>query len=115
MSICYGNKVVILGDSCSSGTDIHIKNNKYNEQYGRLTPTGLELAVQSDYECWQETDNTPGPRYAKYKRIESVYLACKGAKVNKVKNQFQYLIDLYPMDEQNNWEDLIIIFHCRWK
>ena len=101
-------KVVTLGDSYSSGTGTHPNGWHYDERYGGEA-WGLKLTVRTDNECWRETDTTPGPRLAAATGAASIFMACKGALVPHVANQFKLLNAQWPTDASNGWADTTIV------
>mmetsp|Transcript_13935 Transcript_13935/g.21508 ORF Transcript_13935/g.21508 Transcript_13935/m.21508 type:complete len:344 (-) Transcript_13935:199-1230(-) len=104
--------VITLGDSYSSGTGIHRDGDDYNEEFGGIaTYNGVtyKMTVRSDQECWRETDTTPGPIYASANNMDSIFLACKGAEIDHVENQFNYLNERYSALTSSNFQDSIIL------
>lgn len=104
--------VITLGDSYSSGTGIHRDGDEYDEELGgQVTFNGItyQMTVRSDQECWRETDTTPGPMYASANGFDSIFLACKGAEIDQVENQFSYLNAKWPALSATNFQDSIIV------
>jgi len=101
-------KVVTLGDSYSSGTGIHRRGDQYDEEYGGYVAP-WKLTLRSDNECWRETDDTPGPKYAASSGDMSIFLACKGAETEHVENQVHLMNSMYPVTALTDWDNSIIL------
>jgi hypothetical protein len=95
--VSAGPKVITIGDSYASGTGYYTDGNRYCEpvsselQFGPLTNRG-------DGECWRAFKNneTPGPHVASDLGMGSLFLACKGAKLDNAVNQFKLAKSLLP-------------------
>lgn len=101
--------VITIGDSCSSGTGIHLLGSQYDEEFGGyIEPWKFTASENND--CWREWDTTPGPRYAQENQMESIFLACKGAQAENVKNQVDYINAQHPGQASEKWNNSIIMF-----
>jgi lysophospholipase L1-like esterase len=79
-------RVVTLGDSYSSGTGIHRDASKYDDHGPRAHSFDPSTRLGSGA-CSRELDETPGPRLADQLGVESVFIACAGAKIREITNQ----------------------------
>lgn len=103
-------KIVTLGDSYSSGTGIWKSGKAYDETYGG-SYMGYKLTAQADDQCWREEDDTPGPIYAAIapKERTSIFMACKGAEIAHVWNQFQLVQRQWVDDTAKHWKHAIFV------
>lgn len=81
-------RIVTLGDSYSSGTGIHRNARDYDDhgpQAHSFDPT-TRLGAGA---CSRELQETPGARLAEQLDVESVFIACAGAKIREIPNQVE--------------------------
>lgn len=79
-------RVVTLGDSYSSGTGIHRDASKYDD-HGPPAHSFDPATRLGSGACSRELDETPGPRLAARLSVQSVFVACAGAKIAEISNQ----------------------------
>jgi hypothetical protein len=96
-------KIVTLGDSYASGDGFYRGNWGYtastaDDKYHAFT-------YNKSRECWRATmhDETPGPRLALEKNMQSIFYACKGARVENLQVQYDYLKSKWPVDVSKKW------------
>lgn len=81
-------RIVTLGDSYSSGLGIHRDGSDYDDhgppEHSFDPDTRLGAST-----CHREIDTTPGPRIARERGLESVFLACAGASIADMSNQVE--------------------------
>jgi len=100
--------VITLGDSFASGTGIHTWGSEYDEAGGGLA-YGYALTARSDYSCWREKNDTPGPRRAAAKGARSIFLGCKGAQAAHATNQMTVAGLMYPTEASGGWASTEIL------
>ena len=111
--------IITLGDSFSSGTGIHPDGDQYDEEFGGYVCINegtdneecYQFTPSDKHNCWRELDTTPGPMLAEETSKESIFLACKSARVEHVQAQVDYL-KANPDWETNNsdgWEDSVVL------
>jgi hypothetical protein len=79
-------RVVTLGDSYSSGTGIHRNAGDYDD-HGPPAHSFDPSTRLGSGACSRELDETPGPRLAARLEVDSVFVACAGAKIAEIPNQ----------------------------
>jgi lysophospholipase L1-like esterase len=79
-------RIVTLGDSYSSGTGIHRDAGDYDDHGPRAHSFDPSTRLGSGA-CSRELQETPGPRLAAELDVDSVFVACAGAKIREIPNQ----------------------------
>jgi hypothetical protein len=96
-------KIVTLGDSYASGDGF------YRGDWGYAPDTADDkyhaFTYNKSRECWRATMNNelPGARLALENNMQSVVLACKGARVENVDVQYEYLKTKLPAEVNKKW------------
>jgi hypothetical protein len=102
-TVAPGAKLVTLGDSYASGDGFYRGNWGYtpdtaDDKYNAFTHN-------KSRECWRATMNseTPGPRLAIEKNMQSISYACKGARVENLHVQYNFLKSKLPDEVSKKW------------
>lgn len=81
-------RIVTVGDSYSSGTGIH-RNARDYDDHGPPAQSFDPSTRLGAGACSRELQETPGPRLAAQLDVESVFIACAGAKIEEIPNQVE--------------------------
>ena len=112
----FSTKIITIGDSYSAGIGINIHENPQETEslWQRQKIDGIEYNLGENGfifgRCTRYLETTPGPRLAKEQNLESVVLACGGATIPNLQDQFDLLLEEYPEERAVNFRGSTILF-----